>query len=65
MKMSSGWIARPKMVGLTWDLELSELILCKDCRHFKYGITNFPNQCTWHGGFCPDDDWFCADAEKE
>ena len=67
MKIPSGWIFRPTVdyKGINITLEQSELVLCGDCRHFKYGTTNFPNQCTWHSGFCPDDDWFCADAEKE
>lgn len=67
MSIPSGWIFRTKVgyKGINLEIEEEELVLCKDCRHFKCGTANFPNQCTWHGGFCPDDDWFCADAEKE
>lgn len=38
MKIPSGWIARPKLdrKGIKVELEMSELILCKDCRHFEY-----------------------------
>ena len=59
MNLPSGWIARPKVdrKGIEVTMEMSELILCKDCEHYKYGV------CYQHSGFRPNDDWFCADAE--
>ena len=38
MKIPSGWIARPKLdrKGIKVELEMSELILCKDCKYFEY-----------------------------
>ena len=59
LKISSGWIARPKVdrKGLTISLDMTELITCKECKHYSNG------NCEWHGGFKPDEDWFCADGE--
>lgn len=38
MKIPSGWIAKTKLVqkGTKVEIEMSELILCKDCKHFEY-----------------------------
>ena len=40
------------------------LIRCKDCKHYSQGSLNFNGRCKWHGGFEPDEDWYCADGEK-
>lgn len=38
MKLPSGWIGRPKLdrKGIKVEIEMSELILCKDCKYFEY-----------------------------
>ena len=40
------------------------LIHCKDCKFYRKGTLNFNGYCKWHGGFNPDEDWYCADGEK-
>ena len=41
MKLPSGWIARPKIdrKGVKVSVEMSDLILCKDCKFFDYDST--------------------------
>ena len=38
MKLPSGWIAKTKVdrKGVNVTLEMSDLILCKDCKYFEY-----------------------------
>jgi len=38
MKLPSGWIGRTKLdrKGIKVEVEMSELILCKDCKYFEY-----------------------------
>lgn len=45
--------------------DVSEVVHCKDCRFYRQGTLNFNGRCVFHGGFDPDEEWFCADGEKE
>ena len=41
MKLPSGWIARPKVdrKGVKVSVEMSDIILCKDCKYFEHDST--------------------------
>lgn len=41
MKLPSGWIARPIIdhKGIKVSVDMSELVLCKDCKYFEHDRT--------------------------
>ena len=67
IKLPSGWIARPKLdrKGVELSVDMSELITCKDCIHYRHGTSNFNGKCYKHIYLEPDEDWFCADGKRE
>lgn len=77
MKMPSGWIARPKVdyKGVNVSVEMSELILCKDCKYFDYDRTAMVDGIPmiiaheickrWGKGCKTSEDGWCYLAEKE
>ena len=76
MNLPSGWIARPKVdhKGINVTLEMSELILCKDCKHYETDsmamIDGIPiivahSICNkWGGGCKTEPNGYCYLAEK-
>ena len=53
-----------KAIDCIPNADVREVVHCKDCRFYRQGTMNFPGRCNWHGGFRPDEDWFCADGER-
>lgn len=49
-------------------LRQPEIVRCKDCKHYKesqQGVPRTENRRYVCDEFNPDDDWFCADGERE
>lgn len=77
MKLPSGWIARPKVdrKGVNVTLEMSDLILCKDCKYYERDsvakIDGIPliiahEICNkWGDGCKTSEDGFCFLAEPK
>ena len=77
MKLPNGWIAKPKLdrKGIKIEIEMSELILCKDCKYFEYDsvaqVDGIPlivahEICKkWGDGCKTNENGYCFLAEKE
>ena len=77
MKLPSGWIAKTKVdrKGVNVTLEMSDLILCKDCKYFEYDrfakVDEIPlivahEICNkWGDGCKTREDGFCFLAEPK
>lgn len=50
-----------------WNDNHGELVRCKDCIHYRYyGLTeDTVSECTIDHCENPDEEWFCADGERE
>lgn len=77
MKIPSGWIGRTKLdrKGIKVEVEMSELILCKDCKYFEYDsvaqVDGIPliiahEICKkWGEGCKTDENGYCFLAEQK
>ena len=77
MKIPSGWIAKPKLdrKGTKIEIEMSELILCKDCKYFEYDsftemdgiILIFAHEICkkWGDGCKTNEDGYCFLAKRK
>ena len=69
-RLPDGWILKPINAhhGIQVEIQTSELITCKDCKHcFNeiYGTGNVVvNVCELTHNYTMPDDWYCADAER-
>lgn len=66
MKLPSGWIAIPKLdrKGIKVELEMSELILCKDCEFWEQEKNSLQGRCCLLQMY-PTGEWFCANAKRK
>lgn len=66
MKIPSGWIARPKLdrKGIKVEIEMSELILCKDCEFWKQEKNSLQGRCCLLQMY-PTGEWFCGNAKRK
>lgn len=66
MKLPSGWIARPKSdrKGIKIELEMSELIVCKDCEFWEQEKNSLQGRCCLLQMY-PTGEWFCANAKRK
>ena len=66
MTLPSGWIARPKVdrKGVKVSIEMSELILCKDCEYWEKAENSLQGRCCLLQMY-PTGEWFCGNAKKK
>lgn len=65
MKLPDGWLFTPRLdvVSKKIVVEQSELVRCRNCRHYNVACCN--EGCGWceNSNLGTWDEWFCADGE--
>lgn len=66
MTLPSGWIARPKVdrKGVKVSIEMSELILCKDCEFWEQQEKSLQGRCCLLQMY-PTGEWFCGNGKRK